>query len=208
MPYDQPNPDALELSVRGDLLAAVRHGVDRRIERKYLRGVYIEPLDGGGAILVATNGHILLAGHDPDGFASRGAIIETALTDTQLIKWGGGRKTGARLSHHNVTETCRDYTFPNWRRVIPEVTGKAFETAGQCWHGDYLKRFVTAATRMGGNGGMSFTQPDARSPALVRFSGIPELFGVIMPMVRGAFSGSDSLVPSWMGESYGPDAGK
>lgn len=43
--------------------------------RYYLCGVYIEPHPEKGAVIVATNGHIIGIIHDPEGFCAKPIIV-------------------------------------------------------------------------------------------------------------------------------------
>lgn len=65
-----------------------RANMARSIEetRYYINGVRIEPQSEGGVLLIATNGHILIAIRDPQGWASRAATIQL---DRNMIKAAG-----------------------------------------------------------------------------------------------------------------------
>lgn len=56
--------------VRAEALLAIEPFVSTEETRYYLKGVYIHPHPVQGAVLVATNGHIMAILHDPAGIAS------------------------------------------------------------------------------------------------------------------------------------------
>lgn len=75
-PDDIPaKPAPLEIQVRPDYVACAFHFAEKKGVRHYLQGVYFEPCATGGVIVVATDGHALCVLHDPEGFASRPAIV-------------------------------------------------------------------------------------------------------------------------------------
>lgn len=119
--------------------------------RYYLNAVFVEPHPERGAVIVATNGHIIGVLHDPEGFASKPIIvgdISKTLLSACAAKSGaikGVRPTALYLSEGgavvaygeiqegnidpfggNVTHLSRitplEAKYPNYRDVIEKYT--------------------------------------------------------------------------------------
>lgn len=61
--------------VSADLFRRTLFAVSTEETRYYLTGVHISPAPEGGAVLVGTNGHFLIAAHDPDAHVSGEGIV-------------------------------------------------------------------------------------------------------------------------------------
>ena len=113
--------------------------------RHYLKGVRIEPIDGGGVWMIATNGSIMLIQRDREGHAEHSATlavtapkVETFQNDDGTWKghyhWIGGEIAVAALKPgetvaaltmwesgpsgpHVLVERLED-RFPDWRKAI------------------------------------------------------------------------------------------
>lgn len=139
----------LHISVRPDLVACAAKFVSNEKSRVHLNGVYFEPAEDGGVIIVATDGHTMTVLHDPDGECSRPAIVKFQPTFLHSLK----RQTKARRKANEpialVVEAVEDMewlnqvflcprpddpvdaeifycaeideTFPDWRRVTPKA---------------------------------------------------------------------------------------
>lgn len=68
-------PQPPRLDVRADLLKIAATCMARNDIRYYLNGVYIEPREGGGVIIVATDGHRICAVIDASGAISAPTIL-------------------------------------------------------------------------------------------------------------------------------------
>lgn len=68
-------PSMFKCVVSADLFRRAWAAVSTEETRYYLNGVFIQAADDGGAVLVATNDHIMLAFRDADGFVSGGTGI-------------------------------------------------------------------------------------------------------------------------------------
>lgn len=71
-----------------DLFMAVRRAVSREDVRHYLGGVLIDPIDGGGAWLVATDGRMILAAMDESASAPRRAVVDLLLPESPPLEPG------------------------------------------------------------------------------------------------------------------------
>ena len=193
MPYDETKPDALEMSVDSRIFAAVRHAQAKEETRYYLNGVFVTPMDSGGVLMVATNGHILLKARDKNGFANRSAILTTAWTAVQLRKKGS-------LFASDCSEI--DGTFPDHDRITPKMPDGDWRSenppvqSGAKWNMNYLDLFRKAAKCVDpGADGIEIHQMVTDDPAIVTFEGCPDMFGIMMPM-RGATRTANAL-PDW-----------
>lgn len=96
-----------------------------------------------------------------------------------------------------------DGTFPDWRRVLPsgDPCGQPEATA---FNGKYLGDFGKMGADLRdafdvdvdvipGAGAMCVSSHDAGSPAIVRWWGVEQAFGILMPM-----SGAGTGFPAWL----------
>lgn len=144
--------------------------------RYYLCGVRIEPHPEKGAIIVATNGHVIGMIHDPDGFCAEPIIvgdiskqlISACCAKNGIIKGVPPKALyitdgGAIVDFGDVQEqeiepfgktvmhlsriTLIDGQFPNWRRVIPSKT----EPSGEVMiaQAQYLSLFEKVVKALG-----------------------------------------------------------
>lgn len=143
--------------------------------RYYLNGVYIEPHPEQGAIIVATNGHILGIMHDPDGFCARPIIVGditkpliSACRSKGMVKgmpptdlyisdggavvdcgdiWTGKIEPFSKNVMHLSRITLIDGVYPKWRNVLPTDIGTAPPTMlVQC---QYLALFESLVKTLG-----------------------------------------------------------
>jgi hypothetical protein len=88
---DEPSPpQPFVCAVSADLFLRAWQGRSQDKDRKLLAGVYIEPCDEGGAILTATDGHILISIRDPNALVKGSAIVTL---NELLIKACKGKKS-------------------------------------------------------------------------------------------------------------------
>lgn len=134
--------------------------------RFYLRGVFVEPSESGGAILTATDGHRMICIHDekaefgahespliirlsPEALklckAKRGeerreiAIAgDVATIEIVTIGENGDHRQAIGLSPNCIV----DGTFPDWRRVIPATIAKGNGDALDAYQGKYIAGFA------------------------------------------------------------------
>lgn len=124
------------IHVRADLFWAVNMARSYETTRYYLGGVYVEPCSRGGAVLTATDGHILISAWDSVGVCEAPAIVQldktrlaackspprredrfvTVSSDGMAKIVGAGDDPTLYEQQHSV---IAEGTFPDWRRVVP-----------------------------------------------------------------------------------------
>jgi hypothetical protein len=136
--------------------------------RYYLNGVCVEPADGGGAVIVATNGHMLAAMRSPDTLVTERVIVNVtpafasavkkasrselsfirAATKTSALEVvnsvpGNGRNRGEDIAFVKPGLPFIDGKFPEWRKIIPsdDKIGKGLPSS---YNADYLRRALDA----------------------------------------------------------------
>lgn len=170
--------------------------------RYYLKGVFAEYKDGE-LILVATDGHRLLAVHPenngpaPHGPAFGIIIPLDAIARIKINKYATQGdlvcEAGQWALHYEgikIGFTPIDGTFPDWRRIVPsETSGEAAQ-----FNAAYLNDFAKASKLLGGD-----TRPvvayNGEGPALIGFQSDIEAFGVLMPF-RASIVPTNP--PSWL----------
>ena len=169
--------------------------------RYYLNGVYIEPHPDKGAIIVATNGHVVGIMHDPDGFCAKPIIVGDitkplisacrskgmirGIPPTGLYITDGGAIVDCGDLHHGKIEpfskcvmhlsriTLIDAVFPKWRDVLPIV--RQTEMASTLVQAQYLTLFeavVKALAIQRTSDGIRMELPDDSRKVVVRIGGI------------------------------------
>ena len=67
--------------IDASLFMRVRRAVSRESVRYSLNGVLIQPIDAGGAWMVATDGHLMIVARDRSAVVPRPAVIDLTLTE-------------------------------------------------------------------------------------------------------------------------------
>lgn len=170
--------------------------------RYYLKGVQIEPVDGG-ALLIATDGARMIMLRDKAGEASGGnAVIQV---DAGAVKAMRAKRKAPRYSEAGDNLVCVadgrltvqddlgqplymqilpaviDGTFPDWRRVVPAAT---VNPPAGCFDAALLAPLAKALST-GDKAMFRLYQEDATSPALMFGSSDLDAFGVLMPVRDG-----------------------
>lgn len=96
--------------------------IARRAPRYYLQGVRVEPLAGGGALLVATEGRVMLVQHAPEAIAPRAATLVFSTT------WGSP-------SGKDWEDEC-DIDPDLLHVLVPSISAGQTVAAPCCWRGD------------------------------------------------------------------------
>lgn len=170
--------------------------------RFYLKGVFAE-YKGGELILVATDGHRLLAVHpENNGPAPNGPEFGIIIPLDVIARLKLGRhntmgdlvcEAGQWALHYDglkIGFTFIDGRFPDWRRVVPRETDGA---PGQ-FNAAYLNDFAKASKLLGGNA-MPVIAHNGGSPALIGFQSDIDAFGVLMPLRAGLVP---TIPPAWL----------
>lgn len=201
-----------DISVDANLFRIVATVCSKEESPFNLGGVFIEPRDGGGVFVVATDGHRILVAWDEAGKAKAAAIVKLdneALAAckpprderrTLTIKADDAQvfarkiKGGVDLGKTRVVAGCLDVVlhadFPAWRKVIPtikELTAPSFSSA-------YLSDMAAAGIEFRAAGvpldsgplprfvAMRLSAGEKNTAALVRWFGVENAFGVLMPV--------------------------
>jgi hypothetical protein len=203
----------MTLKFDADLFRIVFAAASTEETRYYLNGVNVEPHPSGvGVILVATDGHRLIAAYDETGTADAPAIIrldkaalrlckaERDQTRTIIVEGSDARIMDAPTGDEHGREIGLAYdvviygTFPDWRRVLPapaadnKRVNDAFDSSLLAAMAAAGADFLASKARQDNVRGR-VTAPAMRvvstmvgSPALICWRGVDNAFGVLMPM--------------------------
>lgn len=176
--------------------------------RYYLNGIYITPLQEGGALIAATDGHMLFCARDPNGKTARPIILP-------LQK----REHGTALKRSTYIDVLADGSFRfltedkglAWISPKKEIDGRfpdIFSLIGNLddwkeglvgsFNPEYINRVVQSAPRARYRAIRFFHRgkDPACSAALFTLSN-PQAFGVVMPMKFGDEKNSlTRIIPS------------
>ncbi len=199
----------LSIKFNAKILATVAIAQSTDGHRPQICGVFFE-----GTRVVATDGHIFLAGNDVDcqitgaGTLPISKKLITALRKPKAVvftyKDGISRVvTANRTILAMEPSTPIDAPFPNaYQRVVPSA--RCEPTIAACFAEDTLTQLALAAKTLGGKGaGFRMSGASATSPYIVEFAATSEVFGVIMPWVEKAWREEDNQVaqlPAWWEE--------
>jgi hypothetical protein len=189
-------------TVQANVLATLYPFTARKDVRYYLDGVYLEPVDTGGLVAVATDGHRMLIINDLAGHCSKPIIVQFASTlATQLKRKDAGIATISRISPDNNSlqislengfagpAVLIDGTYPAYEQVMPK--GLNPEPCGQQhYNSEYVAGFCTAEKVLRSDNkqrGISIVNGDQKSPGCVLFPFISDTLharGVLMPLTQ------------------------
>lgn len=191
------------IDVDARMFAAVSQCASSDETRSYLCGVRIQRHPVKGALLVATDGHRLVAAHDESAHCKKDTTIALPKDALRLcLKKGDPLRLAVRSDgiaqigeEWQSPATCLVLgAYPEWHRVVPLV--KNWPNATASFRGIYIGDFGKIAEMFSGAGHGAirvFTQSEM-DPALILFPRIPYAFGVLMPMRGDVGEG----VPLWM----------
>ncbi len=197
----------LSLNLHADALATVAMAKSSEETRYNLNGVFVTPWkveNETGVMMVATDGHILAMYFDPDGEASRSAIIDGNFASS-LLKSRASERKPRRISVHGDTGRIfatgdRSNTpkaiglmlvnevhgeFPDWERVSEMPEGTPSQTF--TWSHLIFDRIAKMGNRLNGLyvQGMDVFMPVSFGPTLFTFGAGCPLSVVAMPMRGG-----------------------
>ena len=192
------------IQVNANLFARAAVAQSTEATRYYLGGVCIQPHPRGeGVTMVATDGNILLAAHDPDGVPpvpAGGFIVNLGKDGLKAARKGKtvliDLDTGeARVDSvwRSASSVLIDGSYPDWRRVLPSgdliATGAAFDAKLLSRLGDALTDWRKASH------GLALRGADDTGPHVVACdSPDARLFGICMPIrIKPAVS-----LPAWL----------
>ena len=189
----------MSIRVNADLFRIAYACVSTEEARYYLNGVYVEASDGGGALLVSTDGNRLLCIHDPEGEVDKPTIVKLTKEALRLCKSGKGSQRRIVLSTDHLLiedeETVTKYLakdcvidgkFPDWRRAVPATPFASIDG-----YASFDAKYVLAFARVGDElaklsdahkAPMRVLSHNEADPAIVLWPGTPTAFGVLMPI--------------------------
>ena len=195
-----------EYNLDADLFMRVRRAIGAEETRYYLTGVHVEPAPGGVALMVATDGRVMLVARDPHGVAPAPAIVQLTMLESSppdpsccddgCCALMADSYTGARLTFDLpdegpvVAAMMRDShpwkraivervkgQFPNWRKVWSAAAKQITPSKDHQAFGINPDLLARIA-----GGDKILLRPLHGGPAQqVIFDGIGELAGIIMP---------------------------
>lgn len=204
-------------NVSADLFRRALSCVSTEETRYYLTGVFVEPCASGGALLVATDGHKLVAIRDPSGEVSGSAIVSpdkasaAALKakgfDRRLVVSGDALQLSVveiitdrapRTAHLQAEPCIIDGSFPDWRRVVPETVTPAAGHTVDVTHLGVVARALQTPGLLRSSADHYFVRMYSESAVepIVVYGGLPDAFGVVMP-ARPNGLGSQPGKPDW-----------
>jgi len=189
----------MRISAQAISRAAYAMSTDR--VRYYLCGVHVEALPDGGAVAVATDGHILIAARDVKGDVGepctlrldpgtlKALRVERNIGERFLTMSDAGElrvTQGDVVEHIQPGDARIDGTFPDWRRVLPTERptragdGAAFDARLLTTLGKALNDGTTTKA-------LKLTGDDAASPHWAVGSCV-DTVGICMPLRDHAVS--------------------
>lgn len=217
----------MNILVNIDALVRISGAASDEMTRPYLHGVHVCARRGvAGAVMVATNGHIMAVENDPAGEVADSACATISLNAIKQIQAAakifakqGKIKPGmlwARISNDSFRivwgdiETnpvlvmgamFADGTFPDWERVVPKVT---LEDVGTSDGFNVALLGDVVGTMPGKQKQFRFYQKESGSPAVIRGheEDCTNWVGVIMPCRIT----NDRAMPWFMSEQRAADA--
>lgn len=197
-------------ALKTDLLCAVAMCASNEETRYYLKGVYVMPHDGG-AMMVATDGHIMAVAFDEHGEAPEPAILsmdwkrssmktpvrEEGVRRVIFDKPTKGQGVAGEIVPHQpehtrwgngpaidfIQVTHIDATYPDFRRAVPDPK-KGQAHIGRSFDAALIDKLGKAAKRAGFGTRFCFMQERDTDPALV-LTHDASLFFVLMPIRWG-----------------------
>lgn len=206
----------MNINLKARLVAAIAQFKASNDIRYYLNGVYVEPDPKGGAVIVATNGHVMGIWRDETATGVERPII--LHIDDKLLKSCQGsdlKRLAVRDGRLAVILEKDDKEvyiqpiaerkigvpsweiegkFPDWRRVIPDrstVGLKGFVNVR--YFADVDRALNVGSVNYGKYGMLQFMQADIDASVLVTESSSPEFAAVVMPMRGDAIP-----YPKWL----------
>jgi len=204
---DQP---AMKLNVSARLVAAICQFKAHDDIRYYLNGVYVEPIESGGVVIVGTNGYAMGIWRDTKGTIDRPAILrigkrlEAACTGSDLKRLtiiddrlavvmepakdtkgtqGPTLEVYVQPKHGTKSGSWEvDGKYPDWKKVIPRESSVC--QLQNAIDPEYVA-LARRAIRLGGGDkydSVSLLQPDKDGGIAVVSNRNTDFFGIIMPI--------------------------
>jgi hypothetical protein len=177
----------------GRYLKAVALAAANETTRQYLVGVMLEYTPETGPLLIATNGHVLLAARggepDPAGRDTPARVfipshvvktlkLHRKYTTCTLTPGQDNTWTLAHDGQMLAFKADSDHHYPEWRRVVPSHT----EPGAPAYINPAYTALAAKAGALVGDDKPRFVPNGVEGPAWVEYSPGVDMFGVIMPM--------------------------
>jgi hypothetical protein len=189
--------------IEAKTLAALHPFTAIKDVRYYLAGVLIEPDPVGGAVAVATNGHVMLVVNDFEGECEAPVIVQFESTlATQMKKKDAGVATISRIAPDSPQLQISldngfagpaqlvDGKYPDYQAVMPRQLPDE-PCARQFYASNLVARFCTAEKVLRSHcktRSISIVNGDPKSAGCVLFPHISDTLharGVLMPLMPG-----------------------
>jgi len=203
------NHDKLRVSAK--LVALVTPFMAKADIRYYLNGINVRPHPHGGAVICATNGHMLAAVHDPDGVCEHEVTLSISSGTVAALKarGNGGRELVMRFGRVAVLEGADEVSlqpgdpvvdgkFPQYQNLIPPAERLKPGLVGQ-FDTAYIAVLDVVAKIAAPKGGPQrsakfFTlDGNPKSSAIARIVGQPNFVAILMPQAPDELT----PVPLW-----------
>lgn len=221
----------MKLNLKARLVAALPQFKADNDIRYYLNGVYVEPIEGGGALIVATNGHAMGVWRDMTGEVERPAVLrigkrlESACLDSDYkrlviiddrlavleelpnktaIKMATKTPITTEVYVQEKTGTKGSWEVPGTYPIWRKVVqGKAQQNLTDTLSAVYINT-VRKALKIGtgdASAYIAFLQGEKDKGIAVTSRSAPDFFGVIMPVREEA-----AAYPDWVAALIQPEA--
>jgi hypothetical protein len=193
------------------LFALARTFAAKQGVRYYLQGVHIRRAGNGlygGCVIEATNGHIAVVIHDPEGVSTEKGAIVSGVVANRLPKSGkvvifeDGSLTAADLFSRNAPavtypSALLDADFPKVAKVFPDFTKLTAGIAGNGFNPEYLLKalkFFKDLKPLWGD--VIFYRPEDDAKNLIVTNQAASAFVIVMSLAKEE---PLSARPEWLG---------
>ncbi|CAN7739650.1 hypothetical protein [Duganella sp. LjRoot269] len=203
-----------KLRVSAKLVALVTPFMATSDIRYYLNGISIRPHPAGGAVICATNGHVLGAVHDRSAICEHDVILTITPATVAALKAriNNGRELVLRHGRVAVMEGPTEIAlqpgnpvvegiFPAYQKVIPPAERLVPGLAGH-YNTAYIALVDVAAKiacpKAGPSRSATFFSVDGKpdTSAVARLAAEPDFIAVLMP--QRAADAVDDALPLWV----------
>lgn len=207
-----------EFNLDAGLFMKVRRAVGTEETRYYLHGVRVEPIEGGGAMMIATDGRVMMVAEDPKGIAPRSATINLTLPETPPADCSDCDEDGCALQGWDYSASRLTFSVAENAPAVAQFNlgestfrlAIAEEVGGN--YPDWRKAALSTDTIKTRKGHMAFgINPELlhrvsgddlvslegcgdAAPIHILFNGHDNMFGVIMPCDLTGISASKALL--------------
>lgn len=192
-----------KFTIAAEYAALVDPFVSKEETRYYLNGFYVEPHPKGGALVIATDGHLMAVFYDASGTCAKPGIVrlnkdmlKACVAGDRILAMAGDviSVLASRNSDADLISRQRDAlidgTFPDWRKCIPAAAAKRGTAT---FNAQLIRKFGVIARDGAKAEPIKILTSDSSSPALV-LTQRTDFVGVIMPM--RAVESND--LPPWL----------